>query len=154
MRSVVEILFDLTVNAGYKTAIKLAQLILDTTPDGIVGSITLEGLNKMEAEKCVRILMNKTVYIRAPFKKEDQFHAQEYLEPEDFDTVPFQESISEIDGEKLSKLIEKEVSKLNKEGYKVVSVTPITSGNYGLCGEILYGCSYTEGIIIVGEKFT
>jgi hypothetical protein len=64
-----------------------------------------------------------------------------------------------IDGMRLAKNLEQAIELLNKDGYEIVSVTPITSGfgtyaaqtgafgySYG------YGYSYTEGIIVVGRK--
>ena len=47
-QKVAETLFDFAVNAGYRTAVKLAQLVVDTTPDGIIGSKTLSKLNQVE----------------------------------------------------------------------------------------------------------
>lgn len=40
-----ETLFDFAVNAGYKTAIKLVQVVVNATPDGIMGPKTLKKLN-------------------------------------------------------------------------------------------------------------
>ena len=45
-----ESIFDFAVNAGVPVAAKLAQLIVDTTPDGIIGPQTIEKLNKAEPE--------------------------------------------------------------------------------------------------------
>lgn len=47
---IAETLFDFAVNAGHRTAVKLAQLVVDTTPDGAIGPITLKALNEMSAE--------------------------------------------------------------------------------------------------------
>jgi lysozyme family protein len=47
-QAVAETLFDFAVNAGYRTSAKLAQLVLDTTPDGIIGPKTLSKLNQVE----------------------------------------------------------------------------------------------------------
>jgi lysozyme family protein len=47
-QKVAETLFDFAVNAGYRTAAKLAQLVVNTTPDGIIGSKTLSELNQVE----------------------------------------------------------------------------------------------------------
>ena len=49
-QAVAETLFDFAVNTGHRTAVKLAQIILDTTPDGIVGNNTLGKLNQVEEE--------------------------------------------------------------------------------------------------------
>jgi len=45
-QKVAESLFDFAVNTGLSTAVKLAQVVVDTTPDGIVGPITLSKLNE------------------------------------------------------------------------------------------------------------
>lgn len=44
-QEVASTLFDFAVNAGIGTASKLAQIVLNTTPDGKIGSKTLEALN-------------------------------------------------------------------------------------------------------------
>lgn len=46
-------LFDFAVNAGSVTAIKLAQIVAGTTPDGKLGPKTLAALNAMDGEKFV-----------------------------------------------------------------------------------------------------
>ena len=43
-------LFDFAVNAGVATAAKLAQIVINTTPDGIIGSKSLEKLNGVDEE--------------------------------------------------------------------------------------------------------
>jgi lysozyme family protein len=48
---VAQTLFDFAVNAGCPTAVKLAQLVLNETPDGIAGPKTLGKLNQIEGEK-------------------------------------------------------------------------------------------------------
>ncbi len=50
-QTVADTLFDFAVNAGYRTAIKLAQLVLNTTPDGIVGPQTLEKINNINGKE-------------------------------------------------------------------------------------------------------
>ena len=55
LQGIAETLFDFAVNAGHKTAVKLAQLILGTTPDGIIGPITLEKLNQLQEADEFRI---------------------------------------------------------------------------------------------------
>lgn len=69
-------------------------------------------------------------------------------------------SDKEVDGVRLAKDMDTAVARLSSEGYRVVSVTPVTSGNYdhdnfggiGRDGGYGYGYSYTEGIIIVAER--
>jgi len=41
-------IFDFAVNAGVKTSIKLAQIVLDVEADGIAGPATLSKINTME----------------------------------------------------------------------------------------------------------
>lgn len=47
-QKVAETLFDFSVNAGYRTSAKLAQLVVDATPDGIIGPKTLAKLNQVD----------------------------------------------------------------------------------------------------------
>lgn len=47
---VAETLFDFSVNAGVGTAVKLAQKILGTKPDGILGPVTVGRLNATPAD--------------------------------------------------------------------------------------------------------
>jgi lysozyme family protein len=49
-QGVAETLFDFAVNAGTRTAIKLAQIVLNTTPDGAIGPETVSLLNSMGDE--------------------------------------------------------------------------------------------------------
>lgn len=46
-------LFDFSVNAGTGTAIKLAQVVAGTTPDGALGEKTLAAVNAIDGEKFV-----------------------------------------------------------------------------------------------------
>lgn len=48
-------LFDFAVNAGPVTAIKLAQIVVGTTPDGMVGPKTLAALHVADVEKFVLV---------------------------------------------------------------------------------------------------
>lgn len=45
-----ESIYDFAVNAGPRTAIKLAQIVVGVTPDGSAGQKTLAALNAMEPE--------------------------------------------------------------------------------------------------------
>jgi len=42
-------LFDFSVNTGSRNAVKLAQIVVESTPDGIIGPKTLEKINKYDA---------------------------------------------------------------------------------------------------------
>lgn len=48
---IAETLFDFAVNAGLGTAVKLAQNVLETNPDGILGPVTIGKLNAYPAQK-------------------------------------------------------------------------------------------------------
>jgi lysozyme family protein len=50
---IAETVFDFAVNAGVRTAVILAQAVLGTTPDGVVGPKTLEAANQADPEKFV-----------------------------------------------------------------------------------------------------
>ena len=67
----------------------------------------------------------------------------------------------EIDGELLAQEVQEAIVQLNKEGYEVVSICAVTSGNYhwekqdehmNFTYGLGYGYSYTEGIIIIARK--
>jgi len=128
--------------------------------------------------------LNKVVYVKAKFKpvgkevtikvptgetKKGLFGGEKEV------TVKKQEwqqtgwSDREIDGELLSEDINLAVEKLNKNGYEVVAIQPITSGaynytwgNYGTAGNggaptcysYGYGYSYTEGVTIIAKKLS
>lgn len=81
-----------------------------------------------------------------------------------------------VDGERLATEVAQAIANLNASGYELVSITPVTSGNYayqfkseGITSSKRifsetekvsgggsygygYGYSYTEGVIIVGRK--
>lgn len=43
-------IFDFAVNAGVRTAAKLAQLVVDATPDGKIGDKSVDKLNNIDGE--------------------------------------------------------------------------------------------------------
>jgi len=49
-QGIAESIFDFAVNAGIKTASKLAQLVVGTTPDGKIGPKTLVQINASDEE--------------------------------------------------------------------------------------------------------
>lgn len=49
-QSIADSIFDFAVNAGVRTASKLAQLVVEATPDGHIGPITLDKLNQSQEE--------------------------------------------------------------------------------------------------------
>ncbi len=73
---------------------------------------------------------------------------------------------SEVDGQALSEAVAREIQTLNREGFRITSITPVTSGAYGFEREFRrhweswfsagagygYGYSYTEGVLILAER--
>ena len=65
-----------------------------------------------------------------------------------------------VDMGRLEKDLQEAVERLNKEGYEVISVTNIISGNYNFKAQVLstggygygYGYSYTDGLMVVARK--
>ena len=65
-----------------------------------------------------------------------------------------------IDGNRLSKDIDVATQKLNTDGYEVISIMPVTSGNYDFDWKVNinggygygYGYSYTDSVIIIGKR--
>ncbi|ANU38708.1 hypothetical protein [Vibrio scophthalmi] len=122
--------------------------------------------------------MNKVVYVKAGFKPVGRtkivniktgektkgiFGEKDVVRQEErWENTGF--SKREIDGKRLAWDIEAAVGSLNTEGYEVVSVVMVTSGDYawntvdarngGVLGAYGYGYSYTEGAIITAKKIT
>jgi lysozyme family protein len=48
---VAECIYDFAVNAGTNVAVKLAQIVVGSTPDGLIGPKTLLAINTMDPEK-------------------------------------------------------------------------------------------------------
>lgn len=72
----------------------------------------------------------------------------------------------QIDGERLNNDVSTAVAQLNADGFEAISITPVTSGNWGFkydSGSITngtgkggygygYGYSYTEGVLIIAKQ--
>jgi|YNPBryantNP2012_1023418.scaffolds.fasta_scaffold71471_1 hypothetical protein len=69
-------------------------------------------------------------------------------------------SDKQIDTTRLTKDLQEAVERLNKEGYEVISVIDVISGNYNWGASTGidrsygygYGYSYTDGLIVVARK--
>ncbi|HFI1934029.1 TPA: hypothetical protein ACGPMY_004492 [Yersinia enterocolitica] len=125
--------------------------------------------------------MNKTVYVTSYFEpiykevtvKVPTGNTKRFLGLIDIDEKIRQKKIvqdgwsdCQIDGKRLNDDINKAIQSLNDEGYEVVSITPITSGNWALKYEqnshtngngkgsygYGYGYSYTEGVMLLASK--
>lgn len=66
----------------------------------------------------------------------------------------------QIDTIRLTKDLQEAIDRLNKDGYEVVSVNEVTSGNYNWQANTSvntsygygYGYSYTDGLMVVARK--
>lgn len=125
--------------------------------------------------------MNKTVYVAAHFQaiyeavtvKVPTGNTKRFLGLIDVEEkirkkelVQTGWSDCQIDGERLNKDIAQAIEKLNAEGFEVVNITPVTSGNWNFAynsGSLRegtgnggygygYGYSYTEGVLIVTKQ--
>ena len=47
-------LFDFAVNAGLGTAMRLAQMVIGATPDGVIGKKSLQALNEWDGEAFIQ----------------------------------------------------------------------------------------------------
>jgi hypothetical protein len=121
--------------------------------------------------------MNKVIYIPATFCAEGHyskvkvptgktepglFGFEREVTREEQRFVETGRSDCDIDGQQLASDLACAVAKLNAQGYEVVTVTPVASGNhvseaqYGLVGELRagmgYGYSFTKGLIVVARQ--
>ncbi|APR05655.1 hypothetical protein [Thauera chlorobenzoica] len=125
--------------------------------------------------------MNKVVFVEAFFKpigkaetikvptgetKKGFFGGEKEVFRKEEQWVQTGWSDREIDGQRLAKDVAAAVDKLNEQGFEVMSLTDVTSGNYSWKYETKggpganggwgygygYGYSYTEGIIVVAKK--
>lgn len=129
---------------------------------------------------------NKIIFIQAPFEKTFEeieidiptgeikktfWGSSKEVTRKELKLVPTGVSDSKIDGKALSIEIEKAIADLNKDGFELVSITPISSGTYSYSNisssvrvelggrtEMMdgggwgYGFSYTSGVLLLGKK--
>ena len=113
------------------------------------------------------IYKNKTVKVPTGELKKGFFGGMKEVTRKKTELVQTGWSDCEIDDERLSNDLAEAITGLNKEGYEVVSVTPITSGNYSFKYKIGsggtsnngyggfgygYGYSYTSSLIVTAKK--
>lgn len=118
--------------------------------------------------------MDRVLYVKASFKpvgeykvkqvptgeKKKQMFGEKEIFREEKEWVQTGYSDREVDGIRLAEDLQQAIEKLNSEGYEVISVTPVTSGDYNWKYSAAaqasygygYGFSYTEGLIVVGRK--
>jgi hypothetical protein len=117
------------------------------------------------------INMERTVFIKSEFspvgerkhpdRKEsvDLWSGKSKISKEEMSyekEVTFSDRI--VNGEYLAKEIERVTNDLALDGYKVMSIIPISSGSYSVASHLIgpkssyYGFSYTSGILIHASK--
>jgi len=125
--------------------------------------------------------MNKIVYVKAFFKpvgknetvkvptgetKPGWFGGEKEVFRKEEQWVQTGYSDCEIDGHRLANDIASAVSKLNEQGYEVISISEVTSGKYSWAYNTNggancnggwgygygYGYSLTEGVVVVAKK--
>jgi hypothetical protein len=82
----------------------------------------------------------KTVFVDSYFKTKNALLGEKQLDL--------------IDGEKLSRHLEDYLNELEYQGYTIVDIVPVISGNDNYRNGIGYGYAYsfTDGVIIVAKK--
>jgi len=112
--------------------------------------------------------MNKVVFVKAYFspvgknevvkiptgeKKKGFLGGESDVMREEKKWVQTGFSDSIIDTGRLTKDLQETVEKLNKEGYEIVSLTQVISGQYAYDYRSYgYGYSYTDGLLVVARK--
>jgi len=119
--------------------------------------------------------MNKVVFVQAYFvavgenrivkiptgeKKKGFLGGESDVTREEKKWVQTGFSDKQIDTARLTKDLQEAVERLNKEGYEVVSVSDVISGDYNYKLEwaaqagrgMGYGYSYTDGLLVVARK--
>jgi len=108
----------------------------------------------------------KTVKVPTGEKKKGFFGGMKNVLVKEEQWVQTGRSDCEIDGEKLAEDLQTAILDFNRNGYEVLSVSPVTSAQYdfkwkehvggqdhgGSGYGYGYGYSYTEGMVIIGKK--
>jgi hypothetical protein len=119
-------------------------------------------------------MLNKVVYVPSKFKRTGKMVTKRvdsgertkgffgesivYKHIEEWEDTGFSDCA--VDGELLSKDIETSINELNKEGYEVLTITPVISGDHRATYSTRertsygygYGYSYTSGMTIIAKK--
>ena len=109
------------------------------------------------------MILNKTIFIQAFHKKlwkeevtdvptgevrKGLFGREKPVLEKQTEHVHVGFSDSDIDGARLASDIQTAIEDLQKEGFELVSLTPVISGNRSNG----YGYSFTEGVIMISKK--
>ena len=91
--------------------------------------------------------MNRVVWVEAEFQE------WERKEKSLFGKVKKKRTVSNcrIDGERLARDVQAAVDLLHEEGYEVVAMTPVTSGNFSSWDKGGFGYSFTEGVLVTAH---
>jgi hypothetical protein len=92
-------------------------------------------------------LMNRVVWVEAEFKEWDR------EEKSLLGKVKKKRIVSNcrMDGERLARDVQSTVDLLHEEGYEVIAVTPVTSGNFSAWDKGGFGYSFTEGVLVTAR---
>lgn len=135
--------------------------------------------------------MLKTLFVQSDFRvrygwkevkvptgevKKILFGGEKEVTRKELKKVPVEKSICKVDGEKLAEDLSAAISSLEKDGYEIISITPIISGDFDYKYQSIsidstaralretekisgsggygygYGFSYTEGLLVVARK--
>jgi hypothetical protein len=115
--------------------------------------------------------MYKTIFVSSKFKKTQERFSENKGQSESLwlgksdipkDDIKYEPnhkySDCLVDGHRLSVETGEAIKKLGEEGFRVVNISPITSGSYEVFSGLAanssfgYGFSYTEGVLICAEK--
>ncbi|USD59189.1 hypothetical protein J4N45_11685 [Vibrio sp. SCSIO 43140] len=109
--------------------------------------------------------MNRIVHVPAQFCEVGKHETVDYSDSPVWRKAGYSKSV--VDSVRLAEDLQKAVETLNHDGYEVVAITPITSGDYdykalleaGGRGEngyggygYGYGFSYTQGLIVTAKR--
>ncbi|PJO49348.1 hypothetical protein [Brucella pituitosa] len=109
------------------------------------------------------MILNKTIFVQAFHKKlwkeeaidvptgevrKGVFGREKPVQEKNTQLVHVGFSDCEIDGARLASDVQSASEQLQAEGFELVSLTPVISGNRANG----YGCSFTEGVIMISQK--
>ncbi len=109
----------------------------------------------------------KVVFVKSYFAKIET-DKREQMWAANPKTTEFEFSTCKIDSERLNNDLQQAISSLNQQGYKVIQITPVTSGDFAFKdhfsdphllgngvsteGGYGYGFSYTDSLIVLAEQ--
>jgi len=112
-------------------------------------------MNKVVFLKAYFLPVGKNEVVKIPTREKEKRVSRRRVRchegGKEMGTDGFSDSI--IDTGRLTKDLQETVEKLNKEGYEIVSLTQVISGQYAYDFRSYgYGYSYTDGLMVVARK--